>query len=98
MLVPSCDNNIGIVVNNKLNLLHVTSLDTMAFTEMESLTIIFELCKPIFALYMHVYRVMLLTVKEERVSKKPKYLWHWFIQTFDANIGIVFYIGKLICK
>lgn len=65
MLVPSSDNNISIVVNYKLNLLHVTSLNTMTFAEIKSLTIILELCKAIFALYMHVYRVMLFTKKKE---------------------------------
>jgi len=98
MLVPSCDNNIGIVVNYKLNFLHVASLDTMTFTEIEPLTIIFKLCKAIFALYMHVYRIMLLTIKEEGVSEKSKYLRHGFIQTFAANIGIVLDICKLFSK
>ena len=69
MLVPSSDNNISIVVNYKLNLLHVTCLDTMTFAEIKSLTIILELCKAIFALYMYVYRVMLFTIEEESNPK-----------------------------
>lgn len=69
MLVPSSDNNISIVVNYKLNLLHVTCLDTMTFAEIKSLTIILELCKAIFALYMYVYRVMLFTMKKKENPK-----------------------------
>ena len=71
MLVPSNNNNISIVVNYKLNLLHVTCLDTMTFAEIKSLTIILELCKAILALYMYVYRVMLFTMKKK---EKPKNL------------------------
>lgn len=69
MLVPSSNNNISIVVNYKLNLLHVTCLDTMTFAEIKSLTIILELCKAIFALYMYVYRVMLFTMKKKENPK-----------------------------
>lgn len=98
MLVPSNDNNISIVVNYKLNLLHVTCLDTMTFAEIKSLTIILELCKAILALYMYVYRVMLFTIEEERKSEKSKYLWHRLIRTFAANIDIVFYMCKLFSK
>ena len=85
MLVPSSNNNISIVVNYKLNLLQVTCLDTMTFAEIKSLTIILELCKAIFALYMYVYRVMLFTIER-------------LIRTFAANIDIVFYICKLFSK
>lgn len=76
MLIPSCYNNICIVINDELNFLHIASLNAVTISQSKLFTIIFKFGKTIFSFHMHMYRIMLLAVEKERESEESKYLRH----------------------
>ena len=85
MLVPLGDNDIGIFINNRLDLLKVTGLDAVTLNNGELRPIPLELGHPSIPFNMNVKRVVLLAVEEERESKEPKYFRHINI---DVNCSL----------
>ena len=75
MLVPLGDNDIGIFINNRLDLLEVSGLDAVTLNNGELRPIPLELGHSSIPFNMNVKRVVLLAV-EERESKEPEYFRH----------------------
>lgn len=65
MFIPSCNNDISVVINDKLYFLQIFSLYAMTFMQNKLLTIKFKFGKSVFTFYMYMYRLMLFTVKEK---------------------------------
>ncbi len=76
MFFPTLYYNIGIIVDDSLNFLHVTSLNVLFLDKDKLVTIPIKLCHAVVAFNMNVHRLVLPAVKEEREAKKAKYLGH----------------------
>ncbi len=92
MLFPVLDNDIGIIINNGFNLLHVSRFDVVALSKNKSTAVSVEFGHTIFAFDMNVYRFVLFTIKEERETIKPKNFGHNYsaLSFNSANFGIIF--------
>ena len=76
MFVPLGDDDVGILIDNCLNLLEVTGLDTYPIYKDKLRPVPFEFGHPSIPLHMNMQRIMLTAVEEEREPEEPEYFWH----------------------
>ena len=92
MLLPTLDNQVGILIDDRLNLLQVICLYLLLYKQCELTSVPYELSHATVPFNVNVDRLMLLTVKEEGESKESKYFRHVSISFYSdsAKIGIIF--------
>ena len=100
MFFPAFNYNVGIIVDNNLYFLHVTSFNVLFLDKDKLVSISIKLCHAIVTFDMNVHRLVLFAIKEERESKKAKYFRHNYndFYVYDANIGIIFNTTKFILQ
>ena len=100
MLLPTLDNQVGILINDRLNLLQVICLYLLLYKQSELTSVPNELSHTSIPFNMNMDRLMLLTVKEEGESKESKYFWHISISFYsdNAKIGIIFDTNHFFAK
>ena len=100
MLLPTLDNQVGILVNDRLNLLQVVSLYVLLNKQYKLASVPDILSHTTVPFNVNVDRLMLLTVKEEGESKESKYFWHISISFYSdsAKIGIIFDTNNFFAK
>ena len=98
MLLPTLDNQVGILIDDRLNLLQVICLYLLLYKQCELTSVPYELSHPAASFNVNVDRLMLLTVKEEGESKESKYFWHISISNDSAKIGIIFDTNNFFAK
>ena len=82
MLLPTLDNQVGILIDDRLNLLQVICLYLLLYKQCELTSVPYELSHATIPFNVNVDRLMLLTVKEEGESKESKYFWHISISLY----------------
>ena len=92
MLLPTLDNQVGILIDDRLNLLQVICLYLLLYKQCELTSVPYELSHATVPFNVNVDRLMLLTVKQEGESNESKYFWHISISFYSdsAKIGIIF--------
>ena len=100
MLLPTLDNQVGILIDDRLNLLQVICHYLLLYKQCELTSVPYELSHATVPFNVNVDRLMLLTVKEEGESKESKYFWHISISFYSdsAKIGIIFDTNNLFAK
>ena len=100
MLLPTLDNQVGILIDDRLNLLQVICLYLLLYKQRELTSVPYELSHATVPFNVNVDRLMLLTVKEEGESKESKYFWHISISFCSdcAKIGIIFDTNNFLCQ
>ena len=96
MFFPTFYYNIGIIVDNSLDFLHVTSFNVLFIDKDKLVTIPIKLCHAVITFNMNVHGLVFSAIKEKRESKKTKYFGHNSdcFYVYDANIGIIFNTTK----
>ena len=100
MLLPTLDNQVGILIDDRLNFLQVICLYLLLYKQYELTSVPYELSHATVPFNVNVDRLMLLTVKEEGESKESKYFWHISISFYSdsAKIGIIFDTSNFFAK
>ena len=100
MLLPTLDNQVGILVDDRLNLLQVICLYLLLNKQYKLASVPDILSHTTVPFNVNVDRLMLLTVKEEGESKESKYFWHISISIYSdcAKIGIIFNTNNFFAK
>ena len=100
MLLPTLDNQVGILIDDRLNFLQVICLYLLLYKQCELTSVPYELSHATVPFNVNVDRLMLLTVKEEGESKESKYFWHISISFYSdsAKIGIIFDTNNFFAK
>ena len=76
MLFPTFDNQVGILINDRLNLLQVIGLYLLFNKQCKFVSIPHILGHSTVPFNVNVNRLMLLAIKEEGITKESKYFWH----------------------
>ena len=100
MLLPTLDNQVGILIDDRLNLLQVICLYLLLYKQCELTSVPYELSHATIPFNVNVDRLMLLAIKEEGESKESKYFWHISISIYSdcAKIGIIFDTNNFFAK
>jgi len=82
MFFPTLDNQVGILVNDRLNLLQVICLYLLLYKQCELASVPDILSHTTVPFDVNMDRLMLLAIKEERKTKESKYFWHISISLY----------------
>lgn len=70
MLLPTLDNQVGILIDDRLNLLQVICLYLLLYKQCELTSVPYELSHATVPFNVNVDRLMLLTVKKKKENPK----------------------------